>query len=59
MEMREIIGVGIAFLVLAGVSMAIINGGRTAAVVQAFSDGFANDIKAATFQGSNFQQGSA
>ena len=33
------------------------NSGRTAQVAQAFSDGFANDIKAATFQGSNFQQG--
>jgi hypothetical protein len=58
MEIREIVGVGIALIVLAGVSMAIINGQRTASVAQAFADGFATDIKAATFQGSNFQQGS-
>jgi succinate dehydrogenase hydrophobic anchor subunit len=51
MEIREISGVVIAFLVLAGVGMAIINGGKTATVAQAFSDGFANDIKAATYQG--------
>ena len=58
MEVREIVGIAMGFLVLAGLSMAIINSGRTAQVAQAFSDGFANDIKAATFQGSNFQQGS-
>jgi hypothetical protein len=57
-EVREIVGIAMGFLVLAGLSMAIINSGRTAQVAQAFSDGFANDIKAATFQGSNFQQGS-
>lgn len=58
MEVREIFGIGVGLLVLAGLSMAIINSGRTAQVAQAFTDGFANDIKAATFQGSNFQQGS-
>jgi len=58
MEVREIVGVAVGFLALAGFSMAIVNGQRTAAVAQAFSDGFANDIKAATFQSSNFQQGS-
>ena len=59
MEIREIAGIAMGLLVLAGLSMAIVNGGRTASVVQAFTDGFASDIKAATFQGSNFQQGSA
>jgi hypothetical protein len=58
MEVREIVGIAMGFLVLAGLSMAIINSGRTAQVAQAFSDGFASDIKAATFQTSNFQQGS-
>ena len=58
MEVREIIGLGVGLLVLAGLSMAIVNSGRTAQVAQAFTDGFANDIKAATFQQSNFQQGS-
>ena len=58
MEVREIVGIAMGFLVLAGLSMAIVNSGRTAQVAQSFSDGFANDIKAATFQTSNFQQGS-
>jgi len=58
MEVREIVGIGMGLLVLAGLSMAIVNAGRTAQVAQAFTDGFANDIKAATFQSSNFQQGS-
>jgi len=55
---REIVGIAMGFLVLAGLSMAIVNAGRTAQVAQAFSSGFADDIKAATFQTSNFQQGS-
>jgi len=58
MEMREVFGLGFALIVLAGVSMAIVNGGRTAQVAQAFTGGFDNLIKTATFQGSNFQQGS-
>jgi len=58
MEVREIVGVAVGLLVLAGISMAIVNAGRTAQVAKAFSDGFADDIKAATFQTSNFQQGS-
>jgi len=58
MEVREIVGIGMGLLVLAGLSMAIVNAGRTAQVAQAFTDGFANDIKAATLQTSNFQQGS-
>jgi hypothetical protein len=58
-EVREIVGIAMGLLVLAGLSMAIVNAQRTAAVAQAFSDGFANDIKAATFQQSNFQQGSS
>ena len=58
MEVREIVGIAMGFLVLAGLSMAIVNAGRTAQVAQAFSSGFADDIKAATFQTSNFQQGS-
>ena len=53
MEIREVFGIGFGLIVLAGVSMAIINGGKTAQVAQAFSDGFATDIKAATMQGSS------
>jgi hypothetical protein len=59
MEVREIVGIAMGLIVLAGISMAIVNGQRTAAVAQAFSTGFADDIKAATFQTSNFQQGSS
>ena len=50
MELRELFGLGIAFLVLAGISVAIVNGGNTANVVGAFADGFAKDINAATLQ---------
>jgi hypothetical protein len=59
MEVREIVGLGTALIVLAGLSMAIINGQRTAAVADSFSKGFANLISTATFQQSNFQQGSS
>ena len=59
MEVREIVGVAMGLIVLAGISMAIVNGQRTAAVANAFTQGFANDIAVATFQNSNFQQGSA
>jgi hypothetical protein len=58
MEVREVVGIAMGLIVLAGISMAIVNGQRTAAVADAFSKGFADDIKAATFQSSNFQQGS-
>lgn len=59
MEMREVFGLAGMLIVLAGVSMAIVNAQRTAAVAQAFTQGFANDVSVATFQNSNFQQGSA
>jgi hypothetical protein len=50
MDVREIIGLAMGFLVLAGISVAIVNGGNTAAVLAALSNGFANDISAATLQ---------
>jgi len=50
MDVREIIGLGFGFLVLAGLSVAIINGGNTAAVLNALAGGFATDIQAATLQ---------
>lgn len=59
MEMREVFGLGFGLLVLAGLSMAIVNASRTASVVNSFTKGFADDIATATFQNSNFQQGSA
>lgn len=51
MEVREIVGLGAGLLILAGFSVAIINGGETAAVFQAGTSGFANMIKAATLRG--------
>lgn len=51
MEIREIIGLGAAVVFLAGVSVAIIYGDRTAKVLQAGTGGFATMIKAATLQG--------
>jgi hypothetical protein len=51
MEVREIVGVFVGVLVLAGISVAIVNGGQTAAVIGAGTNGFANLVKAATLRG--------
>lgn len=51
MIVHEAIGVVVALMVLAGVSMVIVNGGKSAQVFQAGFNGLATDIKAATFQG--------
>lgn len=50
MDLRELFGLLTGFLILAGISMAIINGGNTAAVIGALANGFAANIKAATLQ---------
>lgn len=50
MDVREIIGLGFGFLVLAGLSVAIINGGGTAQVLSALAGGFSDTIRAATLQ---------
>jgi hypothetical protein len=47
----EIVGIAAAIVVLAGISVAIIYGDRTAAVIKAGGNAFANSIKAATLQG--------
>jgi len=47
----EIIGVAAAIVVLAGVSVAIINGDKTAKVVGAMGNAFSGSIRAATLQG--------
>lgn len=47
----EITGLAFAIVVLAGVSMAILYGDRTAQVVGAFGKAFTNSIKAATLGG--------
>lgn len=51
MEVREGVGVLVGLLVLAGLTVAIVNGGNTAAVLGAAAGGFATTIKAATLQG--------
>jgi hypothetical protein len=47
----EIIGLGAAIVLLAGVSVAIINGGNTAKVVTSIGNAFSGSIKAATHPG--------
>lgn len=51
MEIREFIGVFVGGIVtLALVAVAVNSKSTTASIAQAFTDGFANDIRAATFQ---------
>lgn len=52
MEIREILGVFIGGIItLALVATAVNKDSQTANVATAFTSGFANDIRAATFQG--------
>lgn len=46
----EIIGLGAAVIVLAGISMAIVNGDKTAKVIGTGASGFASIIRAATLR---------
>lgn len=48
MDVREIIGLLTGIIVLAGLSVAIVNGGNTAAVLSSAAGGFATVIGAAT-----------
>jgi len=50
MNTSEIIGLGAAIVALAGLSVALIYGDRTAKVIGAGATGFAKVIKAATLQ---------
>lgn len=50
MTVREVFGLGAAIIFLAGLSVAIINGDKTAQVLGAGTNGFANLIRAATLQ---------
>lgn len=49
-NVSEIIGVAAAMVVLAGFSVAIINGGQTAKVIGSMGNAFTGSIKAATLQ---------
>lgn len=51
-NVSELIGVLASIVVLAGVSVAIINGDKTAKVMSAFGDAFSKSITAATHPGS-------
>lgn len=51
MEVREIAGIAVALIVLAGVSVAVVNGGSSAQILGSGANGFANMIKAATLRG--------
>lgn len=51
MEVREIFGVLAGVLVLAGFSVAVINGGSTAGILGTSFNGFTNMVKAATLRG--------
>jgi hypothetical protein len=50
LEVREIISLGAGLLVLAGLTVAIVNGGQTAKILGTGTNGFANLIKAATLR---------
>lgn len=50
MQLREVFGLLTAFVVLAGVSVAIVNGGQTANILTAAGDAFGNMTRAATLQ---------
>ena len=49
-NVSELIGVFAAIVVLAGVSVAIVNGGNTAKIITSFGDAFSKSISAATLQ---------
>jgi len=52
-EIREFIGVFVGGIVTLALIATLVNrNSTTAATAQAFADGFANDIRAATFQSS-------
>lgn len=50
MNANEIVGLALAIVSLAALSVAIINGGNTAKVIGSIGDAFVKSIKAATLQ---------
>ncbi len=50
MAVRELFSLAAAFVILAGVSVAIVNGDKTAAILDHSASGFGNVIRAATMQ---------
>lgn len=51
MVMRDIFGIATAIIVLAGVSVAIVNGGDTAKVISSIATGFNSVVRTATLGG--------
>ena len=51
--MTDVISVAMAIIVLAGLSMAVLNGGKTAQVIGAATGGFAQLINTATHPGTS------
>lgn len=51
MALREIVGIAMGVLVLAGLSVAITRGGNTAKILDAAGNSFAKVINAATLNG--------
>lgn len=50
MEVRQIFGILAAFVVLAGVSVAIVNGDMTAKILTSSGEAFSSIVKASTLQ---------
>lgn len=50
LEVRELISLGAGLLILAGLSIAVVNGDKTAKILGAGTNGFANLIKASTLR---------
>lgn len=51
MTVNQIIGVAASIVVLAGISVAIVNGNKTAKIIGAVGDAFTSSIRAATAGG--------
>jgi hypothetical protein len=50
MALADVLGVASAIVVLAGVSIVVVNGGSVASILGAAGDAFSNSIKAATLR---------
>jgi hypothetical protein len=48
---KDVVGVLVAIVVLAGIAVAVASGSNTANVMSSAADGFSNVIKAATLRG--------
>lgn len=48
MNVRDLFGILTAIVVVAGIAVAVRNGGETAKVIDASANGFSNIVKAAT-----------